>query len=231
MVRLVELEVGTPNPRVGQPLRGRFTLVRGASQNDAFAVRLSCRRRFETFDANDDYAVDTEVAHDHTMQCAPVREGERWHVPFDFDVPVIAPPSGPPAQGENTGYVWYLGLRPLTEGSVYDDIGETIVRIGAVPPPEVRAALDNLESPETRAIIDDISRKSGKELLPHERARLAQKTRYSLENMQRQADLPHKVYRIAMTIGFVAFGTLTGIVLLVAAYQKVREFLSAFSAG
>lgn len=164
--RKARLELTSHPARVGRPLEGILLLAREARAGDMFTVRLWCERRYRSGGKN-----ATEMPFSEEREVRVVPDARGWRVPFRFDVPAWAPPSGP--SGSRGDFVWWLSLAPA--GKLFATRSVIMVGLGPAPVDELRA-LEAAEDPGQKEKIDAFGRLVDLvrgPLLPHERRQLA----------------------------------------------------------
>lgn len=187
-----KLELKTPEPRVGRPLEGSLRLLQDPQPGEVFRLELSCSRSYRTGDS-DSSKYKEETAFFAQQDIAAAQSADGWRLPFRFDVPLTAPPSGATGHPPGDPYSWQLAFY---RADAVIAVGSTVLlRLGAAPPEELRAA-EGRETAEQKAAIEDVQRKLGP-MLPHQREQLRALSPADLAMAQKVAAMPHK---IAMTV-------------------------------
>lgn len=164
--RKARLELASHPARVGRPLEGILQLAKEARAGDRFTVRLWCERRYRSAGKS-----ATEVPFSEEMEVRVVPDARGWRVPFRFEVPAWAPPSG--LLGPDGHYDWWLSLAPA--GKLLASRSVIMIGLGPAPKDELQA-LEAAENPGQKETIDAVGRLMGLvsgPLLPHQRKQLA----------------------------------------------------------
>ncbi|MDH5263350.1 MAG: hypothetical protein OEX21_01240 [Betaproteobacteria bacterium] len=164
--RRARLELTSHPARVGRPLEGILRLAKEARMGDMFTVGLTCERRYQSGGKT---ATERPFAEQKDVRVVPDPRG--WRVPFRFDVPAWAPPSGLP--GPDGHYLWWLSLAPA--GKLFATRSNIMVGLGPAPMDELRA-LEAAEDPGQKETIEAVGRLVSLvngPLLPHQRRQLA----------------------------------------------------------
>lgn len=174
------LDLKTTDARVGRPLEGSLLLASAPKPDDGYDVRLACtqsqgsgknRRVITAFEAR--------------LEARPVQRVEGWSVPFKFDIPATAPPTGTPGLFKPQPFDWHLSVYRTNTWISFPT--SFPIELAAAPSEELRA-LEATESPEQRGTIQAIERATRAPLLPHQRARLRSLSRDDLATARRATE-------------------------------------------
>jgi hypothetical protein len=149
-----QVELTTRSLRVGRPVAGTIWLAGDIDADEEIQVELSCKR---THGSGQNETVET--AFWELLKVPAIESSAGYSVPFRFDVPPIAPPSG-------AGYQWRLAFSrsrfPYTFPSVFPlKLGAAaagalgVFESGEIPRP-IDAIVGNALNRQSSAVADDI---------------------------------------------------------------------------
>jgi hypothetical protein len=149
-----QIELTTRSLRVGRPVAGTIWLAGDIDAEEEIQVELSCKR---THGSGQNETVET--AFWELLKVPAIESSAGYSVPFRFDVPPIAPPSG-------DGYQWRLAFSrsrfPYTFPSVFPlKLGAAaagalrVFESGEIPRP-IDAIVGNALNRQSSAVADDI---------------------------------------------------------------------------